>query len=161
MLRLPLLLAALLLAPLAHGQTTSSAAPADAVAANQRLAAEFGRAWNSHDMTILDGLVTDDVDWINVDGGHGAGRTAIVAGHARVHAAPKFRDSVMTIQRSDVALVRPDVAVVHVWWGLRGDRDNDGTARPPREGVFTWLTMNDGKGWRIRASHNSNKQAVR
>jgi len=141
--------------------TPDNAAPAEMTAANRALAAEFEKAWNTHDMRFLDAIVTDDIDWVNVDGGRGRGREAIVAGHARVYATPKFKDSKLTIRRVEVAELRSDVAVVHVYWGMEGDRDNDGTARPPREGVFTWLTVNDGKSWRIRASHNSNRQQVR
>ena len=141
--------------------TPVNAAPAETVAANRALAAEFEKAWNTHDMRFLDAIVTDDIDWVNVDGGRGRGREAIVGGHARVHGTPKFKDSKLTVRRVEVAALRPDVAVVHVYWGMQGDRDNDGTARPPRDGVFTWLTVKDGTSWRIRASHNSNRQAVR
>ena len=141
--------------------TPTTAAPAEMTAANSALASQFEKAWNTHDMRFLDAIVTDDIDWVNVDGGRGRGREAIVGGHARVHGTPKFKDSKLTIRRVEVAALRPDVAVVHVYWGMQGDRDNDGTARPPRDGVFTWLTVNDGKSWRIRASHNSNRQAVR
>ena len=141
--------------------TPANAAPAEMIAANRALTAGFEKAWNTHDMRFLDAIVTDDIDWVNVDGGRGRGRQAIVGGHARVHATPKFKDSQLSVRRVEVAALRPDVAVVHVYWGMQGDRDNDGTARPPREGVFTWVTVNDGKSWRIRASHNSNRQAVR
>jgi hypothetical protein len=73
----------------------------------------------------------------------------------------KFKESVLTVNSVDVSLIRPDVAVVRVKWGMRGDRDNDGSAREPREGIFTWLTVKEGDTWKIRASHNSNKQAIR
>lgn len=133
----------------------------DAVAANHELVKAFVAAWNAHDMDPgLRRLVTQDVDWVNVDGGWGSGIEPIVTGHANVH-KNKFKDSVMTLQSADVKLVKPDVAVVHVKWGLRGDRNNDGTAREPREGIFTWITVKDGDTWKIRASHNSNKQQVK
>jgi uncharacterized protein (TIGR02246 family) len=132
-----------------------------AVQANVALANAFVTAWNAHDMDPgLRRLVTDDVDWVNVDGGWGHGIEPIVSGHKRVHET-KFRESVMTLQDVQVALVKPDVAIVHVKWGLRGDRNNDGSAREPREGIFTWTTVKAGAAWKIRASHNSNKQAVK
>jgi uncharacterized protein (TIGR02246 family) len=141
--------------------TLAARADDAAVQANVALAKAFETAWNTHDMDPgLRRLVTDDVDWVNVDGGWGHGVEPIVSGHKRVHEM-KFRESVMTIQDVDVALVKPDVAIVHVKWGLRGDRDNDGTPRQPREGIFTWTTVKTGDAWKIRASHNSNKQAVK
>lgn len=141
--------------------TPPTAASPEMITANRALAAEFEKAWNTHDMRFLDAIVTDDIDWVNVDGGRGRGREAIVGGHARVHGTPKFKDSKLIVRRVEVAALRPDVAVVHVYWGMQGDRDNDGTARPPREGLFTWLTVNDGKSWRVRASHNTNRQTAR
>jgi uncharacterized protein (TIGR02246 family) len=136
------------------------AADQEAVAANQALAKAFETAWNTHDMDPgLRKLVADDIDWVNVDGGYGKGVEQIVSGHVNVHKV-KFKESVMTVKEVEVALVRPDVAVVHVKWGVRGDLNNDGTAREPREGIFTWVTVKEGEVWKIRASHNSNKQQI-
>ncbi len=154
-------LVALLAAWLLAGIPAAHANDADGIAGNQALAKAFETAWNTHDMDPgLRRIVTTDVDWVNVDGGWGAGIEQIVTGHANVHKA-KFKDSVLTVNQVDVALVKPDVAVVHVKWGMRGDRNNDGTAREPREGIFTWLTVKQNGVWKIRASHNSNKQAIR
>lgn len=137
------------------------AADLEAVAANQALAKAFETAWNTHDMDVgLRKLVTDDVDWVNVDGGFGKGIEQIVSGHVNVHKM-KFKDSVMTLKEVEVAPLRSDVAVVHVKWGMRGDRNNDGSPREPREGIFTWVTVKEGEVWKIRASHNSNKQQVK
>ena len=155
------MLATMILATaLALAQTPAEEAT-DVSAGVQKVAHDLASAWNSHELDRMDPLVTDDIDWVNVDGGRGKGREQVVGGHVRVHATPKFKDSVMTIDRVEVAPVRTDIAVAHVYWSIKGDRDNDGTARAPRNGLFTWLMVNDGKTWRIRASHNSNKQQVR
>lgn len=145
-----------------HVRVAQGRAAPDATAeeANRALAAAFADAWNRHDMQAFGRLLARDVDWVNVDAGRGRGWEATVRGHERVHAG-KFRESVMTIGNVDVSLVRPDVAVVHVAWGLRGDRNDDDTPRPPREGLFTWLTVRDADGWKIRASHNTNRTPPR
>lgn len=133
----------------------------DAEQGNRALAAAFETAWNTHDMDVaFRKLLTDDVDWVNVDGYRGAGIKAVVEGHVRVH-ADKFKESVMTIKDVQVASLTPEIAISHVTWGMRGDRDNDGTAREPREGIFTWVTVKAGDSWKIRASHNSNKNVIR
>jgi hypothetical protein len=44
---------------------------------------------------------------------------------------------------------------------MRGDTDDDGTRRQPRDGLFTWVTVKDEGAWKIRASHNMNKTEVR
>jgi uncharacterized protein (TIGR02246 family) len=134
---------------------------ADAQEGNVALAKALEAAWNTHDMEgAFRKLLTDDVDWVNVDGYRGAGIEPVVEGHVRVH-ADKFKDSVVTIKDVSVALLKPDVAIVHVSWGMRGDRNNDGTPREPREGLFTWVTVKVGDSWKIRASHNSNMNVIR
>lgn len=151
----------LLLMCLAFNANMASAAESDVVAANTALAKALETAWNTHDMDPgLRKLVTTDVDWVNVDGGWGKGIEQIVSGHANVHKV-KFKDSVLTVNSVEVSGVRPDVAVVHVKWGMKGDRNNDGTAREPREGIFTWITVKEAGTWKIRASHNSNKQQIK
>jgi uncharacterized protein (TIGR02246 family) len=134
---------------------------ADPVAENRALAAAFESSWNTHDMgEPFRKLLSEDVDWVNVSGGHGSGRETVVQNHIKVH-ENKFKDSVLTVTSINVALIKPDIAVVHVGWTIRGDRDNDGTPREPRDGLFTWVTVKDGGTWKIRASHNTNKTEVR
>jgi len=45
-----------------------------------------------------------------------------------------------------VQFLRPDLALVHLAWGME----------PPREGLFTWLMVKEGDKWLIRAAHNTN-----
>ena len=127
---------------------------------NRALAKAFESAWNSHDMPAFGRLLTEDVVWINVDAGKGVGREGVESGHARVHAG-KFKNSVLTVKNVEVHALKPDVAVVYVSWGIRGDTDNDGTPRQPREGLFTWVTLKQGTVWKIRSSHNTNRSIVR
>jgi uncharacterized protein (TIGR02246 family) len=128
---------------------------------NLALARDFQAAWNKHDIEVgLRKLLTDDVDWVNVNAGRGKGIEAVVEGHARVHAG-KFKDSVFKVKDIEVEPLKPDVALVFVSWGISGDRDDDGTAREPREGLFTWVTVKDGNVWKIRASQNTNKTPVK
>lgn len=128
--------------------------------ANLALAKAFESAWNAHDMTAFGRLLAEDVVWINVDAGKGTGRELVESNHARVHAG-KFKNSVFTVKNVEVQTLKPDVAIVYVNWGIRGDTDNDGTPRQPREGLFTWVTLKQGADWKIRSSHNTNKSIVR
>jgi uncharacterized protein (TIGR02246 family) len=129
--------------------------------ANRALATALESAWNTHDMEgAFRKLLTEDVDWVNVNAGHGKGIEPVVRGHARVHAG-KFKESVLTIKNVEVAALKPDVALVYVSWEMRGDRNDDGTPREPREGLFSWVTVKEGDVWKIRASTNVNKTPVR
>jgi uncharacterized protein (TIGR02246 family) len=130
-------------------------------AANRALATALESAWNTHDMEgAFRKLLTEDVDWVNVNAGHGKGIDPVVQGHARVHAG-KFKESVLAIKNVEVSVLKPDVALVYVTWEMRGDRNDDGTPREPRDGLFTWVTVKDGDAWKIRASTNVNKTPIR
>ena len=55
------------------------------------------------------------------------------------------------------SLVTEDADFVNV--GARhwkGDKDPDGTARPARGGVFTWVVVKQSSGWLIRSAQNTN-----
>ena len=158
----------LLAAALAACSTLANSSPADdakALDANRALATAFATAWNTHDMEHgLRKLLAKDVVWISVSGGYdplSGGVDNVVAGHVRVHASPKFKDSVTSIRHVDAVLLTPDVGLVHVKWHLEGDRDNDGTLRPPRDGVITWVTVVEDGAWKIRAAQNTNSTPVK
>jgi uncharacterized protein (TIGR02246 family) len=126
----------------------------------QRLAAQFERAWNTHDMTLLGDMVTDDVDFVNVIGLHWKGRQQVVEAHAAIH-RDRFKNSVWANERVTVQFVRPDVALARVEWNTRGDLQGDaGNLKPgpPRRGIFVWVVVKDAGSWRIRAVQNTERR---
>ncbi len=112
-------------------------------------------AWNRHDMKALAALVAEDVDFITVSGIWLKGRMAFEEHHTRVHAM-QFKESVWATTDVQVKFLKPDIALVHVNWGLRGDKDPDGTPRQPRRGIFTRIVTKQGGKWLIQASQNTN-----
>jgi uncharacterized protein (TIGR02246 family) len=120
------------------------------------LATQFERAWNSHDMTLLGAITTEDVDFVNVAGLHWKGRAEVVTQHAERHKV-RFRNSVWTTQRVRVQMLGPDMALVHVDWHTRGDLDFDLKPWPPRTGIFSWLVVKNAGSWKIRAVQNTGK----
>jgi uncharacterized protein (TIGR02246 family) len=68
----------------------------------------------------------------------------------------QFKESVWGTTDVQVRFLKPDVAIVHVNWGIRGDKDPDGTPRQPRRGIFTRIVMKRDGRWLIRASQNTN-----
>jgi uncharacterized protein (TIGR02246 family) len=113
------------------------------------------KAWNAHDMNALAEVVDERVDFITVGGRWLQGREAFRKHHTQVHEA-QMRDSVFEVRKTHVQRLTSDVVLMHVEWTMRGDRNTDGTARPPsRDGIFTWILMQSGGRWRVRASQNT------
>lgn len=133
---------------------SASAQGATDEATIRELATRWEQAWNRHDMKQLASLLTDDADFVNVGARHWKGRQQIEAEHAA--RLGQFNESVWSTKAVAVQFLKPDFALVHVDWALRGDKDADGTPRPPRGGVFTWVVVKQGSGWLIRAAQNTN-----
>ena len=125
-------------------------------AAIRDIAVSWEDAWNRHDIKALSTLVAEDVDFVNVAGIRLKNRKEFEQAHARLHQM-KMKESVLTHKETHIKFVRPDLALVHVEWGMKGDRDLDGTPRQPRQGIFTWVMEKKKGTWRIIAAHNTNR----
>jgi uncharacterized protein (TIGR02246 family) len=112
-------------------------------------------AWNTHDMKSLASLVAENVDFVTVTGTWLKGREAFEEHHTARHAM-QFKQSVWGTTDVQVQFLKPDVALVHVSWGMSGDKEPDGTPRQPRHGIFTQVLIYDRGKWLIRASQNTN-----
>jgi uncharacterized protein (TIGR02246 family) len=125
-------------------------------AAAGALADQFRIDWNKHDMDAMGQLLTADADFVNVIGMHMKGRPAIIARHKEVHKT-QFKNSVWVTHSVEAQLLSPEFGLVHVNWGISGDLDADGTARKPRNGIFSWLLVKQKDGsWLIRNVQNTN-----
>jgi uncharacterized protein (TIGR02246 family) len=118
------------------------------------IATSWQSAWNAHDMKALFALVTTDADFVNVGGKHWKGCEQIEAEHTL--RLSQFQESTWATKNVTVQFLKPDIALVHVDWSIVGDKDPDGTARKPREGLFTWIVTKHGGHWLIRAAQNTN-----
>ena len=123
------------------------------------VATQWEEAWNRHDMSMMAALLTEDADFVNVLGSHWKGRTEIEHEHATLHQR-QFKESMWTTRSVHVQSLQPDLALVHVEWAIRGDRDPDGTMRQPRQGIFTWVMQRHRETWYIRAAHNTDNMNV-
>ena len=121
----------------------------------RKIQTRWDDAWNRHDIKALSALVAEDVRFVNVAGTVLNGRAEFEKLQTRTHAM-QFKDSVRIVTRTDVKFIAPEIAVAHVGWGMRGDKDADGTPRQPRNGVMMQVLMKrDGK-WSVVAAQNTN-----
>jgi uncharacterized protein (TIGR02246 family) len=139
---------------LAFASSLALAQSPDDEAQIRAIATSWERAWNAHDMKALVALVTPDADFVNVGGKHWKGREQIEAEHTL--RLSQFQQSTWTTGLVTVQFLKPDISLVHVNWGIVGDKDPDGSARKPREGVFTWIVTKHSGRWQIRAAQNTN-----
>lgn len=147
----------LLVLPVLGMAAQALAQSADDETAIRNLAQQYETGWNAHDMNLLASMRVDDIDFVVVTGEHRKGREASMAKLGEQHRT-QFRDSVWTNEKILVQFLRPDVALAHIEWAIKGDRNVDDTPRPPRKGIFTWVVVKDGAVWKLRAAHNTNKR---
>lgn len=149
-----LFVCAALAVQLASAQSAGPAGMPDAV---KRLAADWEGAWNRHDVGALASLVAEDVDFVTVGGAWLKGQARFAEHHA-AHHRTQFAGSVWSTRGVHVKTRGPRMAVAHVEWALKGDRDPGGTPRQPSRGIFTWLVERRSGRWLITAAQNTDLQ---
>ena len=121
----------------------------------RRIQARWDDAWNRHDIKALSALVAEDVRFVNVAGNVLNGRDEFEKLQTQTHAT-QFKDSVRSVTGTDIKFLSADIAVAHVRWGMKGDKDADGTPRSPRSGVMMQVLAKRGGAWVIVAVQNTN-----
>jgi len=148
--RLHLLLVLYLLTPcLLHAQTK-----ADQAAVHQ-IPQAFADAWAKHDGHQLAIIMADDVDFVNVGGDWLHGRADFELYHSRLLSG-RFKESLLTSRDTVVRFLHPDTALLHWSWELQGDRNEDGSPRKPRMGIFTMVVEKRNSAWLVVAAQNTN-----
>lgn len=127
------------------------------LAAIRLLPVKWERYWNNHNMDSMGTMLRKDIDFVNVAGTWLKGKGEAVKDHKQKHQT-MFKSSVWTTDSIEVKYVKPDLAIMHIGWGLSGDFDPDGTRRQPRQGIFTWVIIKNKGQWQLLAVHNVNKK---
>jgi|HubBroStandDraft_1064217.scaffolds.fasta_scaffold10565_3 uncharacterized protein (TIGR02246 family) len=147
---LPVVLVALLIVPCAgHAQNKSDEA------AVHNIPQAFVAAWAEHDGHQLAKIMSEDVDFVNVGGDWLRGRIDFELYHTRLLSG-RFKESVLTPIDSAVRFLRPDLAALHWSWKIHGDRNEDGSVRRSRFGLFTMIVEKRNGEWLVVEAQNSN-----
>ena len=121
----------------------------------EEIVQQWQQAWNAGDMRSTALLFCEDADFVNVRGSHWHTRGEIVAEHVKRHEL-QLKESVFTPLAIIPQRIATDIALLHIRWTITGEHNLDGTSRPPRAGLMSWLVLRDAEGrWRIRSSHNT------
>lgn len=125
------------------------------LAALKSLPVKWEQYWNNHDMDAMGTMLREDVDFVNVAGVWLKGKAATIKQHKLVHQM-MFKSSIWTTDSVEIKYVKPDLAILHIGWGISGDFDPDGTPRKPRHGIFTWVVIKEKGQWQLLSVHNVN-----
>lgn len=114
---------------------------------------EFAAAWARHDGHQLGKLMALDVDFVTVGADWLHGRPDFEVYHSRL-LSTRFKDAQLTVGDVKVRFLRPDLAVLHWSWTVKGDRNTDMSGRPPRTGLMTMIVEKQGaKNFIAEATH--------
>ena len=140
-----------------HADRSAAQSPDEEAVKN--IERQWDDAWNRHDPKALAALLSEDADFVNVTGTLYKGRDAFEKLMARTHQT-SFKDSTRNTLETHVKFLTPEIALTTARWRISGDRNADGTPRPPREGIMTRVVAKQGDRWVIVAAHNTNTLAV-
>lgn len=113
--------------------------------------AQWEAAWNRHDVPALVRSVAPDADIVNLSGAWMKGRDKFEANLAELH-RDKVKESAWKMEEVNVKFLTPEIAVVHAYWNVHGERNPDGSALPPRRGLYTRVVIKRSGQWLILAS---------
>jgi uncharacterized protein (TIGR02246 family) len=101
------------------------------------LAASWDQAWNRRDPKGLASLRTEDADLVSVTARHWTG-PEIETENAAVW--DRFRGGILSSKVVNIQFLKPDIALVHVDWVLKADKDATLSA-----GAVTWVVAKQGR----------------
>jgi uncharacterized protein (TIGR02246 family) len=145
-------LCGLLLFLLAVGANAQTKADEEAL---RRLPQAFSDAWAKHDGHELAKIMADDVDFVTVATTYLHGRADFEKFHTRLLGG-RFKGASLTPLQTTARFLRPDMAVVHWSWRIDGDKNVDGTARPPRFGMMVMVAEKRNGTWLVVVAQNTN-----
>lgn len=119
----------------------------------QKVLNGFTGGWNMHDAKIFSQIFTEDADFTNVMGMTRHGRTGIEEIHASGFEGI-WAFSTLTITRTKIRFIKPDVAAVDAWWELIGSKKQDGSDGPARNGLLNLVMTKEKDSWLISVMHN-------
>ena len=113
----------------------------------------FMEAWNEHDAKKFAAVFAEDADFTNVSGASATGRAQVEEFHAP-RFATTFKDTHMDSIDIKTRFIRSDVAAVDVHWKMTGANNPDGTPRPERFGLLSFVMVQNAGQWQIAVMHN-------
>jgi uncharacterized protein (TIGR02246 family) len=151
------ILALIGLVPLAAGAKLEGQTQPD-VEALRSLPQAFSTAFNKHDAHQLAAVMPkiayffkEDLTWVK-------GRARFEKYYARLF-KNQFKDLSYKVLGTQIRMLRPDLALVRHCWTVQGDKNADGSARPPRFGLMTMNAEKLNGTWVVTSAWVQNTNA--
>jgi uncharacterized protein (TIGR02246 family) len=117
---------------------------------------QFNAAWDRHDPEGLAESLTDDAQFITVNGAWTTTRTGFRDLMARLHGATgPFRTSTRRTPEMNVTFLAPDIAILHSRFWIDGEVLHDELSQASRESVGTRVVRKIDGRWRVVATQNT------
>jgi uncharacterized protein (TIGR02246 family) len=114
----------------------------------------FENIWNSHRLSELGKLLTEDAEWVNVVGMWWRGRDEIVKAHEALHAG-MFRETAMEQSDPEVRMISNNVAIATLTVKMGDYVTPDGQRMTGAVDRLTLVTVKGDGEWRISSGHNT------
>ena len=116
----------------------------------------FNAAWDRHDPECMAESLTDDAQFITVNGAWTTTRNGFRDLMARLHGpAGPFRTSTRRTPEMSVTFLTPDIAILHSRFWIAGEVLHDDLSQASRESVGTRVVRRIDGRWRIVATQNT------
>jgi uncharacterized protein (TIGR02246 family) len=125
------------------------------VSAVRAIPQAFADAWGKGDAHQLSNLMSADVDFVTVGATWLHGRSDFETYHGRLLGG-RFKGSVNTPLAVKERCLNGELCLLHWSWRLEGDRNADGSARPPRVGLMTMVVEKRAGAWTVVSAQNTN-----
>ena len=116
----------------------------------------FNAAWNAHDPDAIAESLSDDAQFITVNGAWTTSRQGFRDLMQRLHGpSGPYRSSTRKSPEIKVTFLSPDIAILHTRFWIDGEVLHDAISQPSRESVGTRVLHKVDGRWRIVATQNT------
>jgi uncharacterized protein (TIGR02246 family) len=116
----------------------------------------FNAAWDAHDPDAMASSLSDDAQFITVNGAWTTTRAGFRDLMQRLHGATgPFRASTRKTPDMQVRFLAPDIAIMHSRFWIDGEVLHDEHSQASRESVGTRVLRKTDGQWRIVATQNT------
>ena len=122
----------------------------------------FNAAWNAHDPDAIAESLSDDAQFITVNGAWTTSRQGFRDLMQRLHGpSGPFRASTRRSPEMSVTFLTPDIAILHTRFWIKGEMMHDALSQEDRESVGTRVVRKTGGRWQIVATQNTDVRTGR